>query len=91
MKMLKLKPGDMVLGDQVRCFDGPYGWGTVVNITDDEVHIFRPFTHIGDFTYTGGVLHYTGHELVKLFRDGKREREVDAYTHEQMSKPGALR
>ncbi len=87
---LKLQASELVLGDQVDLLGGPYGWATVVNITDDEVHMIRPYIHIGDFEYTGGVLHYTGHETVKVYRESDRTFEVDSYTHGKMLQ-GALR
>ena len=98
MRLIKLKADELVLGDKVQLLDDPYGWGTVTRIgagdTDDDpsfVEIFRPYVHIGDFEYTGGVLHYIGTETVKVCRHGHRVFEVDAYTHEQMTKEGALK
>jgi len=90
MRTIKLKADELVLGDAVNLLEGPYGWGTVVQITDEEVHIFRPYVHIGDFSYTGGVLHYTGHELVKRYKHSGCEFVVDQFTHAQMAKTGAL-
>jgi hypothetical protein len=84
-------PGpEIVLGDVVRLIDGPYGWATVVKIEKDAIHLFRPYVHIGNFTYTGGVLHYIGTETLTIIRSS-RSYTVDAYTHEQMTKEGALR
>lgn len=91
MRLIQLKADQLVLGDQVQLIDDPYGWGTVVNIADDHAEIFRPYVHIGDFHYTGGVLHYIGSETVKVWIKGARVFDVDAYTHERMSREGALR
>lgn len=91
MSTIKLQARDLVLGDKVRLFEDPYGWATVVNVTDEEVHLFRVYVHVSDVVYTGGLLHYTGHELVKLFRDSSRELEADESTHARMVKPGALK
>lgn len=33
---------------------------TVVNIADEYITFYRHFTHLADFTYTGGVLAYVG-------------------------------
>lgn len=89
---LGLKIDELVLGDKVDLLSGdPYGWGTVVQITDETVKVVRPYVHIGDFTYTGGVLHYLGTEEITLIRGGERVVWVDQYTHEQMAKPGALK
>jgi hypothetical protein len=89
--IMTIKTDELVLGDAVRLLSSPYGWGTVVNVTDEEVHIFRPYVHIDDVEYTGGVLHYIGTSTVKVWRQDSREFEVDAFTHERMTKPGALR
>lgn len=91
LETLTMKADDLVLGDEVRLLEGPYGWGTVVQIKDDEVHIFRPYVHIGDFSYTGGVLYYIGSELIKVWRGASRVFTVDAYTHNRMAKEGALK
>ena len=89
---INLKASDLVLGDKVNLLGGePYGWATVVQITGEEVHIFRVYVHVGDFSYTGGVLHFTGSETVKVWSKSDREFVVDAYTHEKMSKVGALK
>jgi len=56
---------ELAMGDQVKLHDCAYGCSTVVNITDDEVTFARPFIHTGDFSYTGGVLYYTGLEEFK--------------------------
>ena len=61
------------------------------SIKDDVVSIFRPYVHIGDFEYTGGVLHYIGTEMVRDFVNTSRMFTVDAYTHQQMTKEGALK
>lgn len=91
MTTLKMTPSELVLGDKVQVVEGPFGWGTVVEITDEIVKVFRPYVHISDFTYTGGVLHYVGHEYVTYFRDSRRAVEVDAHTHDRMMQPGALK
>lgn len=92
MASITLNATDLVLGDKVDLLGGdPYGWGTVVQITAEEVHIFRPYVHIGDFSYTGGVQHYIGTELVKVYKFSTRTFEADASTHKQMTAPGALR
>lgn len=88
---IKLNTEDLILGDRVRLIDGPYGWGTVVQVTEEEVHIFRVFVHVSDVVYTGGLLHYTGHELVKVWRKDSREFTVDEYYHRKMSESGALK
>jgi len=88
-----LMASELVLGDRVLLFDDAYGWGTVVKIADEEVHVFRPYVHIGDFSYTGGVLHYIGSEVVKLYKgkDTRQTYNVDSVNHDRMSQPGALK
>lgn len=39
---------------------------TVKNITDDEVTLFRTYTHTADFSSTGGVICYVGIEEWKV-------------------------
>lgn len=62
------------LGDVVSLFDDGYGTGTVSKITNDEVHVFRPYVHTADFSMSGGepgasaVMCYIGTETVKLWK-----------------------
>jgi len=68
---------DINLGDTVRLSLPEYGTATVFNVTEDEVHLVRPYIHLADSTsYTGGVMHYTGTEIVKLWRDSDRTLTV---------------
>jgi len=67
---------DINLGDTVRLNLPEYGTATVFNVTEDEVHLVRPYIHLADFSYTGGVMHYTGTEIVKLWRDSDRTLTV---------------
>ena len=96
LKTLNLTVIGLVLGDAVRLLEEPYGWGTVVKITGEEVHIKRPYTHIGDVRFGGSegsryVLDYIGQETVKVWLYSDRVLTVDAYTHERMSQEGALK
>lgn len=70
---MKVGIGTLSLGDIVQLFDDGYGTATVVQITDDEVHLFRPYVHTADFSYTGGVIPYIGTETVKLWRKDSRD------------------
>lgn len=56
-----MKASDCRLGDVVRVIEGPYCDSTVVDIID-RVYLFRPYVHISDFEYTGGVIPYIGIE-----------------------------
>lgn len=67
----------LALGDVVRLIDdAAYGCGTVQQITADEVHVFRPYVHTADFSYTGGVICYIGTETVKLWKRDYRMVEL---------------
>ena len=55
------------LGDTVEIFDGPYGTG-IVNKIDDQVHFFRPYAHGENWSYTGGIICYTGIETFSRLR-----------------------
>jgi len=76
-----MKISDLVLGQKVNLFNGPFGWGMVENITDEEVIITRPYIHITDFSMSNGsggskVISYTGLENVKLWKGDSREVNV---------------
>lgn len=81
---------DLVLGDVVKVMEGAWGWATVVRIEEDVVHLFRPYVHVGDFSYTGGVLHYIGSETFSLIRDSGRSYTVDASTHKHRVGEGVI-
>ena len=73
----RVKTEDLRLRDVV-VVDGlmPFPHATVVNITDDEVTFFRPYVHTGDFSYTGGVLHYVGYEKWSVNKLHPQEWEI---------------
>ena len=79
MKAEKVKPKELKMRDKVRLGDFPYADATVVQITDNEVKLFRPYVKVEDFDYTGGVLHSVGFEYVKFWKED--EREVDLIEH----------
>jgi hypothetical protein len=59
-----LKIGDVVFllnGDKT-ISSGAGKEMTVIEKTDNEVTFFRPYVHLADFIYTGGVIPYTGVE-----------------------------
>jgi hypothetical protein len=80
MSTMDVRGTEILLGDKIMITDDPYGWGTVVKIEEDTLHVFRVFVHLSDTVYTGGVPHYVGTETVKLIRSG-RSYTVDQYTH----------
>ncbi len=58
---------ELVIGDVVELLDvndqpclEAYNTMTVINVTDKQVEFFRPYVHLADFIYTGGVLPYVG-------------------------------
>lgn len=58
VKACELKLADVVMDRR----NLELGLLTVKNIKDDLVSFVRPYTHTGDFSYTGGVICYTGVE-----------------------------
>lgn len=73
--MLQIPRNELKLGDVIRCFDGAYGTGTVTMVTGTEVIVTRPYLHVGDVEYTGGLLTYTGLETIRYPRDAKVYRD----------------
>ena len=67
--MQSLPIRELRLGDVVQLFDGPFGTATVQKVTDEAVHMERPYGVSADFSYTGGVITYIGHEHVVYPRD----------------------
>ncbi len=66
----------LLVGDRVNLFadqpGAPYGWGTVIEVTENEVVVVRPYVHTADFTTTSGLMSYLGQETVRLYRDSDR-------------------
>lgn len=73
---MKIPTKDLRLGDVVRAFDGPFGTAIVKQIEDGVAHLFRPYGTTGDFSYTGGVICYTGIETFPLVLTDNVEIEV---------------
>jgi hypothetical protein len=68
----ELKLGDVIRSDHA----GVYVDSTVVKIESPFVTLIRPFVHLADFTYTGGVMHYIGTEEWELPLSGDSEWTV---------------
>ena len=83
----RIKPRDMQLADVITCTPGhAFTTGIVKRITDASVTIFRPYAVTADFSYTGGVICYTGVEEFVLPRDSDAEYELlSCTTHELLS------
>ena len=66
----------LLVGDRVNLFadqpGAPFGWGTVVQVTEEEATVVRPYVHTSDFTTTSGLISYLGQEVVKLQRSSDR-------------------
>lgn len=60
------------LGDTVKLFEGPWGFAIVTQITADEIILTRPYGTTADFSYTGGVIFYTGQEECKYLKSDTR-------------------
>ena len=61
--------GDFVEIPFTSAATGDLGSAFVVkNVTKDKVFLWRPYTHLADFTYTGGVICYAGINEVTLER-----------------------
>ncbi len=70
----------LLVGDRVNLFadqpGAPYGWGTVVAVTEDYAEVVRPYVHVADFTMTPGkgeigerLISYLGEETTRLSRE----------------------
>lgn len=63
MKPEIVKRKDLQLGDVVSLFpEQPFSTCIVKQIKDGYITLFRPYGVSADFSYTGGVLTYTGIE-----------------------------
>ena len=65
-----LTPEELALADVIDCYGhhGPFATATVTGIGLDYVELTRPYGVTADFSYTGGVIHYTGLEVFKIDR-----------------------
>jgi hypothetical protein len=72
--MEKIKARDMKLADYVSLHaTGLFDTAIVSNITESDVHLFRPYGTNADFSYTGGVICYVGIEQYSIPRDSQVE------------------
>ena len=81
--IVKVTANMLLVGDRINLFvdqpGAPFGWGTVVSVTEYEVEVLRPYVHTSDFTICAGVgsvgerlMDYIGQERVMLPRDNDR-------------------
>ena len=77
----------LLVGDRINMFSdqpgAPFGWATVVCVTETEVEVVRPFVHTADFTMCAGkgeigerVMDYLGHERFRIPRYSDRVYSV---------------
>lgn len=70
---MKVPRNELRLGDVIQCFEGAYGTGTVTQVTETEIVVTRPYIQVSDFSYTGGLIPYTGLETIRMSRDVERD------------------
>lgn len=58
----ELPLSELRLADYVEATDGPFGTAIVSQIRDGMITFYRPYGVNADFSYTGGVICYTGLE-----------------------------
>lgn len=75
---------EMKLGDTVKLFDGPFGYAIVNQITDDEVILTRPYGTTADFSYSGGVIFYTGQEVCKYLKTDSRFPTLEVWERREL-------
>jgi hypothetical protein len=68
MKPILVTAGDLSLGDIVSTSHGPFDSCVVTKLAPEGIHLFRPYAITSDFSYSGGVIPYVGHETYVLSR-----------------------
>jgi hypothetical protein len=65
---------DLQLGDIITPHDSinPFDSCIVKQITDAGITLFRPYAVTERFTYTGGVICYTGTEQYTIYKDDRK-------------------
>lgn len=77
-----LKISELQLGDVVQLLDGPWGTAIVKQIKNGDVTFYRPYGHADNFSYTGGVICYTG--LEEFSRPISDKSEVLVWRREEL-------
>jgi hypothetical protein len=88
-EIVKMKTANVLLpGDRVNLDADtpgtPYGWATVIAVSENYVELVRPYIHVSDTQYSGVIagqngtrlIDYVGQENIKLDRLGKRVLHV---------------
>lgn len=72
-----LKANEMKIGDVVKLANvtSAYSHSTVIKIDKENnlITLFRPYVHLADFTYTGGVIPYVGTEKHEIWMNSPCE------------------
>ena len=73
---IMLRADELQLGDVVKSFDGPFNSSIVQKIDQERksVKLFRPYGVSKNFSYTGGVICYTGIEEYEVWLSDKDAR-----------------
>jgi len=67
-KKLKIKASELQLGDVICLFpEMAFSSCVVKKIEKEKITLFRPYGVSSDFSYTGGVICYTGIEEFSIF------------------------
>ena len=80
---MKIKISELKLGDRVRT-GLPYEAfrdSVVEQIKDGNIKFFRPYVHTADFSYTGGVICYTG---IEEFHIPANDSEVEVFERKDL-------
>ncbi len=66
--MKTVKATELKIGDVVKIAEHTttFSHSTVIQIEDGWITLFRPYVHLANFTYTGGVIPYLGTEKYKV-------------------------
>ena len=72
----------LLVGDRVNLFadqpGAPFGWGTVVCVTEEYAEVVRPYVHTSEFSLSAGprpgekLISYLGQEVTRLPRQSDR-------------------
>lgn len=73
---MKAKASELKLGDTVKLRTGIWNSAIVRQIKDGMVTFWRPYGTTADFSYTSGVICYTGVEEFSVPQDSTVEYEV---------------
>ena len=75
-KIVHERANVLLIGDRVNLFadqpGAPFGWGTVIEVTEEEAVVVRPYVHTSDFETTSGLISYIGQEITRLPRNSDR-------------------